>query len=625
MKNIIKKLILISLTLTLIIVGVLEVKSSSISPSFSYALNAESAILNTPENQDSLFLIDVGLIKTDENSIYIYDNADSTIKIIDKQTYKYKESANHYIFPSLKELLIYQNTMLMLSSETNLFSCVSLSDFSSVTINQESLETIQTAKSIEIINVLNKDYIIICPQNPTEGYFEIAELSFTSGMITISNPTKFSVNDDFSGQFIDMHVTTQNNELIIILQTQNQLCCLSINVNNIQSEYGNSKTITGINPSTIINISNINYNNTPVLAVLTNNKLQLYNLSISETIVNLNEIENKSIDMSSYSITSSYGSNSTFVVSLNQTQSLMVFDFNNQNSTFYSETEIVNPVVNVKMYEMSEFTYHTVLKNGNISLQPYNKSTIINEENDEPVYLEAGTNITVIGEGVFEDGTTVYGWNYCMYSIKASNYYGFVLSSILNELTEPNQPFDKHYVTVIAYTKLYSMPSKIVDDVKNLEIKEIPSSSRLEVLSDLNNYSSFNTNYLLVKVNNDSVGFIDRSRIITSLDTSDRVIPNATVMRNNSEIFTSTDDNKEIILTLNKGARVKVIGKRDTITNYTKVSFNDAEGNEYTGYIYTYNLEADTWSMLQIIGMFLVVLNIILLVVIICLKNKLTR
>lgn len=623
MKKIIKNLIYLTLTL-IFIIGVLEVNASNTPLSFSSALNTETTIINS-ENQDALFLIDIGLIKTDSNSIYVYDNADSTIKIIDKQTKTYKETENHYIFNNLKELLIYENTMMMLSNETNLFTCVSLTDFSPIAINQEDLETLQNAKSIEIVHFSDKDYIIICPENPIEDYFEIAELDFISGAITISNISKFAVNDDFSGQFIDMYVTTVNSELFIILQTQNQICSLTIDVNNIQPEYGNSKSITGVDPSEILNISNIEYNSSSCLAILTSSDLQLYNLNIETAIVNLEKIQDKTIDFSEYSITSSYGDNSTYVISLNQTQSLKIYDFNDQGSSFYSEFEIVNPNVSVRMFDKTEFTYHTVLRSGNILLQPFNKTTIFDTEKNQSIYLEEGTNIVVIGEGIFDNGTVVYGWNYCMYSINASNYYGYVLSSNLNELTAPEQPFNKNYVTTIAYTKLYSMPSKIVDNLNNNEIKEIPTSSRLEVLSDLNNYSSFNTNYLLVKVNNDSIGFIDRDRIIDSADTSDRVIPNATVMRNNSEIFTSTDNNKEIILTLNKGARVKVIGKRDTITNYTKVTFNDDEGNEYTGYIYTYNLEADTWSMLQIIGMFLVVLNIILLIVIICLKNKLTR
>ena len=168
------------------------------------------------------------------------------------------------------------------------------------------------------------------------------------------------------------------------------------------------------------------------------------------------------------------------------------------------------------------------------------------------------------------------------------------------------------------------MPSVIEDDL-NTQIRVIPNSSRLEVLSPICDYSSLNTKYLLVRVNGTDVGFIDRSRIIESSSLEDRIIPNATVLRNNSEIFTSTSEDRETILMLNKGARVKVIGKRDTITNFTLVTFNDEEGNVYTGYIYTYNLEADTWTMLQIIGMLLVTINVILLIVIICIKNKVTR
>ena len=168
------------------------------------------------------------------------------------------------------------------------------------------------------------------------------------------------------------------------------------------------------------------------------------------------------------------------------------------------------------------------------------------------------------------------------------------------------------------------MPSKFTDNINN-EIKTIKDSSRLEVLSPICNYSALNTSYLLVKVNGNEIGFIDLSRVLLSTSINEKIIPNATVLKDNSEIFTSTENDKEIICHLNSGERVKVIGKRDTKTNYTKVSFNDSEGNEYTGYIYTHNIKPDSWSMLQIVGMLLVSLNTILLIVIICIKNKLTR
>ena len=104
MKNAFKNLYNLVITLIFIfssIICMLETlgaNASSVSLSFfdnkenfSNIESATSAALRQSEIADSLFFMDLSIVKVYEDNIYVYDNKDNTIKIIDK---KYVELRN---------------------------------------------------------------------------------------------------------------------------------------------------------------------------------------------------------------------------------------------------------------------------------------------------------------------------------------------------------------------------------------------------------------------------------------------------------------------------------------------------------------------------------------------------
>ena len=149
-------------------------------------------------------------------------------------------------------------------------------------------------------------------------------------------------------------------------------------------------------------------------------------------------------------------------------------------------------------HRYNQFLYLDVIKATSIQESPYSKDAIVT--------AEVNDNLVVIGEGFnASTGEPIVGWYYVMYSLGSTNYYGYVASIDTTILFETE--FENTYTTVLAFTKLYSMPSVIEDDL-NTQIRVIPNSSRLEVLSPICDYSSLNTKYLLVRVNGTDVGFV---------------------------------------------------------------------------------------------------------------------
>jgi len=637
MKNAFKKLIYFTLSLIFMfssIIYMLETlgaNAPSVSPSLSLNSVKETG-LRQSEIENSLFLIDIKLSLIDENYIYVYDNKDSMIKVIDKQTQNYRELNNYYQFNNLKNMLSWNNYLLLLNGDTDEFTCITKDTFKTIEIeNQNLLSNLSLAKTVKQFSANNKDYLLICPDNPTLTDFEIAEIkketqavsgTQTNEVIKILDVKTFKIDESWSSNNVltsyeKIYISSYENDLFIMLLSNNILYSFIVDLENILTvPYSIITTVRGLdNSENIVDIKHVKLNNqNNNIFVSYQNKILFYNLNIERNVsVSLEKLEFE-INLDNFNITSTNSFNSSIVVSSTSNQCVKVFDLVDGTTGEFSQTTICNQEISPYLYSSTLFSYVETIRNIELMPSPYSFESIVT--------IPENSKLVIIGEGRYSSGDMVYGWSYVMFTYNNQNYYGYIDQESITKLTETT--YSKSFVKCYADTKLYSLPSKFLDNT-NKELKIIKESSRLEVISTICDYSSLNTNFILVKVNGDTVGFIDKSRIITNSGISEKIIPNATVKQNNSEIFTSTNSDKEVIIYLNKGDRVKVLGKRDTKTNFTKITFNDSEGNEYIGYIYTHNLEPDTWSMLQIIGLFLVSINVILLIIIICIKNKITR
>ena len=86
-------------------------------------------------------------------------------------------------------------------------------------------------------------------------------------------------------------------------------------------------------------------------------------------------------------------------------------------------------------------------------------------------------------------------------------------------------------------------------------------------------------------------------------------------------VYLTAQENSPVIYRLNKNYRVRINGTRDIKTGYTSITFNDEYGNEFTGYIKTDTVGADSWSTLQIIGCVLIAINSGLLILILLFRK----
>lgn len=583
-----------------------------------------------PPVKDSLFFIDPSIVRVKDDKVYVYDSSDEKIKVINKQD-KDKGFESGFSVGKISDFDFFGKNIL-LYDKTNTLRAIDAQTQEQLEVENSSiLTTLTTCKSMRIISSNETNYILLCPTNPTTEDFEVAKLDLQDKKLTITDLHTFKVASRWSDSVDDYDLVytreDEENKTIIMFVKNNGICSITITPSSPTAEVGTATDVKISDSSSytqterIEHLGDVNLDQ-DCIAITTNENIRFYTLMTDENTT-LTAIEGKNISLlEDYDADCVSTSNKTIARVSNEHQVLYIYDLSGDP---FSKLTYVNKAVQSKLFADEQFKYMRVDSASAIFPTPYSKQA------DALTTLEEGDNVVIIGKGIYEDDESeISGWAYCMFTKDAKNYYGYVLSSSISELAQTT--YSREVLTVKAFTNIYSRPSTIVDE-RNLVVRQIEASSsaRLIVLSSICDYTTKNgensVKYLKVAVNGQDgqVGYVDRSRVIELNADESRVSPDATVIHDDSQIFTEKNDKSEVITTLDKGTRVRVIGKRDTITNLTHVEFNDEHGNRLEGYIYTYNIEADSWNTVQVIGMILVIINVILLVVIVCIKNSLTR
>ena len=218
-------------------------------------------------------------------------------------------------------------------------------------------------------------------------------------------------------------------------------------------------------------------------------------------------------------------------------------------------------------------------------------------------------------------------YQYCFCTINDKNITGYIKSvDIASKPTISVDDYEYQVVKVIPNTNLYLYPTKILDAViaDNVQIgvvSQIKENSKVEIIDPICRYTANGTKFVKVKINGSEVGYIDYSNIIAPSELVDFVETNASIKNDNTLVYLTTDENSPVIYRLDKDYRVRINGTRDTKSGYTSITFNDEYGNEFTGYIVTDTLGADSWSTLQIIGCVLIAINTGLLILILLFRK----
>ncbi len=299
-------------------------------------------------------------------------------------------------------------------------------------------------------------------------------------------------------------------------------------------------------------------------------------------------------------------------------------------SLIITSDKITNPKIEIEYFSEDNFIYSQTNANCYILTAPWTPKT-----SEGATLMNEKLDVIVIGRGYITSNGKQYlkDYTYCLFTINDINYKGFVES---DKLTEKRVLVESNELTLIKYNKilkakpnasLYSLPTKVIGDKITSEltskiIENIKDNSRIEFLNDIYCYTSNNSMFLKVKVNDKNIGYIEFDSIITPSSSNNFVLTNSYIKQNGTKVYLEENENSPIIYLLETDKRIRINGTRNSKTGFTYITFNDEFGNEFSGYIKNEMLKSDHWSTLQIIGCVLIAINIGLLILIVYFKNR---
>lgn len=279
----------------------------------------------------------------------------------------------------------------------------------------------------------------------------------------------------------------------------------------------------------------------------------------------------------------------------------------------------------------SQYAYYKVLENTNLISTLGTTSTVA---------VDANTYVVEIASSTLSDGTVLVGYKYVLFVElyqdehdiwQYQNHYGYILddSSILKQIETPST---LEIVKVENNTPVFEYPSVETDQDQtnhsNRIIHTLSATTTVNVISYLGEYKTgindqpHQVSYALIE-SNGHIGFIDVSHITSNDQRVINTMPNAKIT-NGTPVYEEADLNSTIIGELESGKNVRIIGRRDS-NGFVKIAYNNDLGYYYEGYVKAYNVRSNSFTTLQIVGTVLVVLNIILLVVLIATRRKITK
>ena len=364
------------------------------------------------------------------------------------------------------------------------------------------------------------------------------------------------------------------------------------------------------------NLLALTYNSTTIGGYsLSYTKFYIFNLSLFGTGSTFENIRTISSSLTNFVCSSKNG------ITYPDEQSIYYIEIDytsNQLST--SVYKITNPNITVNYYDESEFIYAKTNKNTGILSLPWSSTESIN--------IDENTDLIIIGEGyVASQNLTFEDFKYCLYTNLSGNYLGYVNVENLDVKQEISVDESSRICTVISGAPLYSLPTKITGTTINSNlsskiIMNIQEYSRIEIIDMLCGYSTCDTYFVKVMVNNNEVGYIDKSQIQNKNEITLYPINNASIKLDNANIYLNEGDTNVIIATLSSGTRIQVNGTKNTKTGYTYITFTDEYGNVFSGYVNSDYVEMDGWTNLQFVGCIFIAINLGLLILILYFKRK---
>ncbi|MEG1581912.1 MAG: hypothetical protein RR334_01985 [Clostridia bacterium] len=268
-----------------------------------------------------------------------------------------------------------------------------------------------------------------------------------------------------------------------------------------------------------------------------------------------------------------------------------------------------------ELFKTEELRYFKTISSSELYLKPYDAVAKKQVLKDKHVILLSETLVNNYSYVMLSDNET------------KENTKGYMDTKTLVELAKID--FKQTEIKIaLDDTSLMSYPSQVADD--NIEIANLSKGTGLKILSLCGNYnySGDREYYLVETIDTHKIGFVPRlvtTGTIVKMRRNERVLTNAEVIKK-SEIYTLSENDYLKFDILEEGARIRVVDNNsDSRAKYTKIVYNNAEGNSVEGYILSNQIDRDGLTPLQIVGVVLIIVNIGLLVVFYISKKRLVK
>lgn len=269
--------------------------------------------------------------------------------------------------------------------------------------------------------------------------------------------------------------------------------------------------------------------------------------------------------------------------------------------------------------EISSHIYITLSADANIYAEPFSVTPI--------KQLSNGTHLTILTENdsFFSD------YYYCIYTANGQNYYVYLPKSA--QFTTQNKTTANINAKAIgsANKNIYSLPSTKKDDnntiISTIDAEAIVTQIMVQTVLNDNEES-----FYLVKTQDGKIGYITTNQVSTNYASTkqEKIKCDAKTRRQTTIYITdiSTADYTEAelkeleLIELNKNTRVKLNETLNSTKKYTKITYQNDKNETFTGYVLTADIDPDGLTVMQILGLTLVLINIVILVVILIIRKK---
>ena len=587
----------------------------------TYAVSAGEYVLVLDDATKSVLKIKDGLIVQGENSSISSYGASHMFKV-----------EQNIVLLSPNELL---SQKMIVSLDINTF------EKNDVIFEDNSVTITQNYDQLSYYISNDKLYVLLYSLDTNGGlehilYFSISSTTngiFVSTMRSITISSSISENN-FKENVKSINILFDKEKQLPVCLVHSNTEVFAVYIENNSDEIS-SLYATNIQSNTLSSARKFymsEINSIPCIIIEYNDKIDIHELHVP--ITNIGD-DKFSVGTTLLTINHNISSSSSLVLS---GESLFISSPNDQmvihaqlsqsgsELSLIQKSEYKNPEIEHVLYDNSNIKLMEVTNDTSVSMKamPYSTSGIIS--------ITPGSCIVLIGYGEFRSTITpsptsssnyekVNGYGYYLATVNGTNYYGYLPISAVTEIQTSESMVP--YVFAMKNINVYKYPSATEDEVNTI-IYTTTDIEKIHVMRDISDFSytvgSANAQRSFIEVRiNDQIGYIESSNI----DRYPEIVlvqTNAKIVRGTSVYANIGDD----VPTWNliAGKRVRIIENRYGTEKWTKISFNDDDGVTCTGYVLAQNIEADSWTTLQIIGFILVLVTLVLLVIILIVRNR---